>query len=50
MDGQPLRYRRTDAGGYLLWSIGQNRIDDGGKTDTKAKRHKSPDWVSELLP
>jgi hypothetical protein len=48
MDGQPIRYRRAESGGYLLWSIGQNRIDDGGKSDAEAKRHKSPDWVSEV--
>lgn len=48
MDGQPVRYRRSDTGGYLLWSVGANRIDDGARTDPKAKRHKSSDWVSEL--
>jgi hypothetical protein len=50
MDGNPLRYRRTDTGGAAVWSIGQNRIDDGGKTAAKALRYNSPDWVSELPP
>jgi hypothetical protein len=50
MDGQPLRYHQSETGGYLLWSIGRNRIDHGGKSDPKAKRHQSPDWVSEIPP
>jgi hypothetical protein len=41
--GQPLHYRRTDDGKFLLYSVGWNETDDGGKdggTDfTKA------DWV-----
>jgi hypothetical protein len=36
MDGQPVRYRRSDTGGYLLWSVGANRIDDGARADPKA--------------
>jgi hypothetical protein len=50
MDGQPMRYRRLDGGGGLLWSIGSNRIDDGGsKGDSKRSPH-APDWVAELSP
>lgn len=30
VDGQPLRYRRTADGTYLLYSIGENGVDDGG--------------------
>ena len=30
MDGKPLRYRR-DGSRYRIWSIGRNRVDDGGK-------------------
>jgi hypothetical protein len=30
MDGQPLRYRRTEDGHFLLYSIGVDCIDDGG--------------------
>jgi hypothetical protein len=29
--GQPLHYRRTDGGKFLVYSIGWNEIDDGGK-------------------
>lgn len=29
-DGQPLRYRRAAAGGYVVWSVGPDRKDDGG--------------------
>jgi hypothetical protein len=49
MDGQPMRYRRLDGGGALLWSIGSNRIDEGGsKGDPKRSPLKAPDWVVEL--
>jgi hypothetical protein len=51
MDGQPMRYRRLENGGCLLWSIGKNRVDDGGvKADPKHHRSNAPDWVSELPP
>ena len=30
IDGQPLRYQRTENGRYRLYSIGQNGVDDGG--------------------
>ncbi len=29
-DGQPLRYRKLPTVGYTVWSVGPNRIDDGG--------------------
>jgi hypothetical protein len=32
-DGQALRYRRTDEGGVMLYSIGKDRRDDGGDND-----------------
>ena len=56
MDGQPLRYRRTEDGGCLIWSVGPNRIDDGGKTSKSGKQLRRPfykrkgDWVSVLPP
>jgi hypothetical protein len=34
IDGQPLRYRRTDAGQYVLYSVGWNARDDGGTIAT----------------
>ena len=30
MDGQPLRYRRNGDGTFLLYSVGENGLDDGG--------------------
>jgi hypothetical protein len=30
MDGQPLRYRRNADGTFLLYSVGENGVDDGG--------------------
>ncbi len=29
-DGQPLRYRRAAAGGFVVWSVGPDRKNDGG--------------------
>ena len=31
MDGQPLRYRLTDDGHFLLYSVGLDGVDNGGK-------------------
>ena len=46
MDGQPLRYRRTEAGGYLLYSIGIDARDDGGTGPKPGKSPKdAPDWL-----
>jgi hypothetical protein len=51
MDGQPMRYRRLENGVCLLWSIGSNRIDEGGsKGDPNRSRTNAPDWVTELPP
>ena len=46
--GQPLKYRRTDDGNFLLYSIGWNETDDGGKTASGRNGSvddDSPDWV-----
>ncbi len=54
-DGQPLRYRRTDDGKYLLYSIGWDSKDDGGISGT-GKDGKllpfgdGPDWVWQGVP
>jgi hypothetical protein len=32
--GQPLHYRRTDDGKFLLYSVGWNETDDGGQAST----------------
>ncbi len=31
ISGQPLKYRRTDDGRFVLYSVGWNQTDDGGK-------------------
>jgi hypothetical protein len=33
INGQPLHYRRTSDGSFLLYSVGWNEKDDGGKRD-----------------
>jgi hypothetical protein len=46
--GQPLHYRRTDDGKFLLYSVGWNETDDGGqvalKKDGSGDREQG-DWV-----
>jgi hypothetical protein len=42
--GQPLHYRRTDDGKFLLYSIGWNETDDGGVPGTDSDMTKG-DWV-----
>jgi hypothetical protein len=37
MDGQPLRYRLRDDGRFLLYSIGLDGVDDGGRIVSQAK-------------
>lgn len=44
MNGEPLRYRVTEGGGYLLYSVAWNLADDGGKTGPEPNKHQ-PDWV-----
>jgi len=36
--GQPLRYRRTDGGQFLLYSVGWDEADDGGQFPTIAAK------------
>ncbi len=40
--GQPLHYRRTADGNFLLYSVGWNEIDDGG---TASDKMDQGDWV-----
>ncbi len=51
LSGEPLKYRRTDDGLYVLYSIGWNAKDDGGM-ETKTKdgypNIESGDWVWRL--
>jgi hypothetical protein len=46
--GQPLKYRRTSDGRFLLYSVGWNEADDGGKAKFDQNgfiENESPDWV-----
>ncbi len=48
INGQPLHYRRTSDGQFVLYSVGWNETDDGGvvgltKSDTVDNR--KGDWV-----
>jgi hypothetical protein len=48
INGQPLHYRRTDDGKFILYSVGWNETDDGGKVVfTKSGRvdTEKGDWV-----
>jgi hypothetical protein len=40
-----LKYRRTNGGGYLLYSVGWDEKDDGG---VAAQSREEGDWVWEL--
>src|SRR6185436_19071506 len=54
IDGQPLRYRHTGDGKYLLYSIGWNSKDDGGGVsqdrDGKQWSDDTGDWVWQGTP
>jgi hypothetical protein len=47
--GQPLHYRRTEGGKFLLYSIGWNETDDGGIASPPIKvgpiDYRQGDWV-----
>ena len=49
INGQPLHYRRTEAGTFLLYSVGWNEKDDGGQAAffTKNGRpdNSNGDWI-----
>ena len=45
VNGEPLKYSRAADGGYLLYSIGWNEKDDGGKS---AKTLEEGDWVWDV--
>jgi hypothetical protein len=50
INGQPLKYRRMEGRGFLLYSVGWNGIDDGGRAVSNPERPeniKSGDWVWE---
>jgi tetratricopeptide (TPR) repeat protein len=39
---EPLKYRRTE-NGYIVYSVGQNLVDEGGKGDDIVARHPFPE-------
>lgn len=43
INGQPLKYRRTDDGTFVLYSVGWNETDDGGRT-VLTKNDRTLDW------
>jgi hypothetical protein len=48
INGQPLRYRRTDDGQFILYSVGWNETDDGGEVVLKkggSVDQEQGDWV-----
>jgi hypothetical protein len=42
INGQPLKYRRTDDGQFVLYSVGWNETDDGGTVGLN--KEGKPDW------
>jgi hypothetical protein len=45
MDGEPLRYRREE-GGFLLYSVGEDGVDDGGDARPVDERTLAPGLVT----
>jgi hypothetical protein len=48
VNGEPLKYRRTENGSFLLYSVGWNETDEGGQTFAGAPGGGDPkngDWV-----
>lgn len=48
INGQPLKYRRTDNGQFVLYSVGWNQTDDGGKVGLTKSGNldvSKGDWV-----
>ncbi|PYJ61566.1 MAG: hypothetical protein DME24_06145 [Verrucomicrobia bacterium] len=43
--GEPLKYRRTDDGLFVLYSVGWNEKDDGGTPGKTLFDEKEGDWV-----
>lgn len=44
IDGAPLRYRRESAGGYVLYSVAMNEVDENGE-GAAANAREAKDWV-----
>jgi hypothetical protein len=50
MDGKPLRYRLTDDGHFVLYSVGLDCVDDGGKMPRTGQRGARYQWPAEFGP
>jgi hypothetical protein len=48
INGQPLKYRRTDDGQFVLYSVGWNGTDDGGKVGLTKQNEASGKIRGEL--
>jgi hypothetical protein len=47
MTGEPLRYRPAPDG-YVLYSVGRNLVDDGGRIDPKKSSNDQLDWAWQI--
>jgi hypothetical protein len=45
VDGRPLRYRLKPDGTFLLYSVGENRVDDGGNPNTSKEPATYTYWL-----
>jgi hypothetical protein len=45
IDGQPMRYHRRPDGGYVLYSVGWNGTDEGGKPGQGENAIREGDWT-----
>ena len=45
VNGEPYRYRLTDDGSFVLYSVGADLHDDGGVIDPKLSNAQQRDWV-----
>ena len=42
-DGKELRYKKLDSG-FVVYSVDEDLIDDGGREEPKDRRQKVPHW------
>ena len=47
--GKPLHYRRTADGKYLLYSVGWNEVDDGGKVGFWELSDRPNNWLGDWV-
>lgn len=45
IDGENFRYRREAPDQFVLWSIGANRLDEGGTPPVRLNKLEEGDWV-----